>query len=209
MTHETPYRERHRKTLPALRAAFVSLLLLLPSLVSAQRAGLSTNFLYWATTTPNAGMEFRLSSHLTLGVSMGSNPFDFPNRMDANGVPQNPKLRHLLVMPEMKYWFCRSWERHYIGITPIYLHFNVGGLPFPKFLDGARYEGRGYGGGVTYGYQWAIGRRWGLELSAGAGYLYMDYGKYRCGACGRKEKQVKRHYVGPTKLALSLIYYME
>lgn len=86
----------------------------------AQQAGIKTNLLYWATTTPNIGLEWRLAPRYTLSATVGYNAFNFPNRTDANGVAANPKLHHWLVMPEAKYWFCRVFERHYIGFHALY-----------------------------------------------------------------------------------------
>ena len=52
----------------------------------AQQAGIKTNLLYWATTTPNIGLEWRLAPRYTLSATVGYNAFNFPNRTDANGV---------------------------------------------------------------------------------------------------------------------------
>ena len=60
-----------------------------PALVRAQsRVGeggkspvvaLKTNGLYWATTTPNVGIEVRLAPKWTLEAEVGLNPFDGKN----------------------------------------------------------------------------------------------------------------------------------
>lgn len=176
--------------------------------VRGQQTGIRTNLLYWATATPNAGVEFRLAPRFTLSATFGYNAFNFPGRTRSDGVAANPKLHHWLVMPEAKYWFCKVFERHCMGLHALYGQYNAGGMKFPKFLEKARYDGWAAGAGLSYGYQWAIGRRWGLEASAGAGYVYLHYGKYRCGACGRKEGDGRRHYFGPTKAALSFICYI-
>lgn len=39
----------------------------------AQRIGLKTNVLYWATATPNFGLEFRLNRHITLNLDAAYN----------------------------------------------------------------------------------------------------------------------------------------
>lgn len=134
--------------------------------------GIKTNLLYWATTTPNVGLEWRLAPRYTLSATVGYNAFNFPNHTDANGVAVNPKLHHWLVMPEAKYWFCRVFERHYIGFHALYGQYNAGGMKFPKFLEDARYDGWAAGAGLSYGYQWALGKRWGLEASIRRG-LYL------------------------------------
>lgn len=176
--------------------------------VAAQQVNVKTNLLYWATSTPNAGLEWRLSPKISLSAVFGYNAFDFPNRAAPDGVRTNPKLHHFLVKPEARYWFCRVFERHYVGLHAIYGRYNAGGMKFPKFLKKYRYEGWGTGAGLSYGHQWALGKRCGVELSAGIGYIYMRYDKYGCGACGVKQGRYVRHYFGPTQLAASFVYYI-
>lgn len=177
--------------------------------LSAQQVVVKTNTLYWATTTPNIGMEFRLSEKATLSVAGGYNPFNFKNQVRDDGTNLNPKIRHWLVTPEFKYWFCRSFERGYLGLHGIYGEYNIAGIPFVKALKDYRYQGNAYGGGVSWGYQWAVGERWGVETSLGAGYLRMNYKKYDCGDCGDFLGEYERDYLGPTKAAVSLIYFIK
>lgn len=84
----------------------------------------------------------------------------------------------------------------------------MGGLRFIKPLADYRYQGYGVGAGLSAGYQWPLGDRWGLELSIGVGYLFMKYDKYQCWQCGEREGSYTRHYVGPTKAAIDFIYYI-
>ena len=198
-----------RKTpISFLILGFLLLSLCIPAHLNAQQLGIKTNLLYWATTTPNVGLEWRIAPHYTLSATVGYNAFNLLNRTNENGVSVNPKLHHWLIMPEGKYWFCKAFERHYVGVHLLYGRYNVGGVRFPSFLEDERYEGWASGIGVSYGYQWAIGKRWGLEASLGIGYLYLDYAKYNCGACGLKIGDYQRHYFGPTKAAISFIYYI-
>ncbi len=189
--------------------------LLLMALVSAtganaQKAEIKTNMLYWATSTPNAGVEVALSPRVTLSGVIGYNAFNFPNYKNAEGTDMNPKLRHFLVMPEAKWWLCQSFDRSFFGIHGIYAMFNIGGLKLPSFtgVSDSRHQGNAYGAGISYGYQWAIAKNWGLELSAGVGYGFLRYTKYACGACGAKEGDYTTHYFGPTKAAVSFSYYI-
>lgn len=177
---------------------------LLPLNLKAQDVNISTNALYLATTTPNFSAEVKLSRRNTLSGTFGYNAFDFPN--NAEGV--NPKLHHWLVMPEFKHWFCRAFEKGYIGIHAFYMKYNAGGLEFPSFLSDYRYKGFGTGAGISYGYQWALGKRWGFEASIGVGYVFLRYHKYELGSCGENLGREQKHYVLPTKAALSFIYFI-
>ncbi|MBR5877279.1 MAG: DUF3575 domain-containing protein, partial [Alistipes sp.] len=44
---------------------------------NAQSIGLKTNLLYWATTSPNLGIEIGTGGQTTLDISAGFNPFSF------------------------------------------------------------------------------------------------------------------------------------
>lgn len=41
-----------------------------------------------------------------------------------------------------------------------------------------RYEGFLYGAGLSYGYQWVVGRRWNIEAMLGVGYIRSEYDRY-------------------------------
>lgn len=175
----------------------------------AQSAALRTNLLYWGTTTPNAGLDVRLADHWSLTLQGGHNPFLFPSWKDKEGNVYNPKLRHWGVMPEAKYWLCRTYERSYIGLHGLYGQFNVGGLKGLPLLERRRYQGYAYGGGISYGYQMALGKRWGLELSLGAGYVCLYYRPCDAYVCGDTGDYRCRDYWGPTKAEISLTYFIK
>ena len=72
----------------------------------AQNIAIKNNILYDATTTPNLGIELRLSNKWTAGMNIALNPWTFPD---------NKKLKHLLVAPQLRYWLCESFSGHYFG----------------------------------------------------------------------------------------------
>ncbi len=188
--------------------AVLSLFLLFTGTTYAQQVGIKTNALYWATTTPNIGLEVGLNQQLTLGVTVGVNPFDLRKKTYDDGAVVESKLRHVLVMPELKYWNCQAFERSFWGIHGIYSHFNMGGISFLNPLEDYRYQGDAYGGGISYGYQWSVGKRWGLEASIGAGYLHLDYKKYDKEKSGDFLGEESYNYWGPTKVEVAFIYYI-
>lgn len=167
----------------------------------AQSAALKTNLLYWATTTPNIGLEVQTGKKHTAQVFYGLNPWTYGS---------DKKLRHWVVQPEYRYWFCQTFNGWFVGAHLMGGQFNAGGvkLPFGQFkaLRDNRYEGWFAGGGLTAGYQWPLARHWNLETSVGVGYDYIKYDKFECKTCGNKTKTSDTHYVGPTKAALELIY---
>ena len=153
-----------------MKKAFLLGLALLFSLsMSAQHFALKNNLLYDATTTPNLGFEVGLSKKVTLDVSAGYNPFKFND---------GKKLKHWLVMPEVRYWTCEKFNGTFIGVHAL------------------------------GGHQWILNKRWSIEAAIGAGYARVHYDKYNCGECGSKIETKNSNYWGVTKAALSIIYFI-
>ena len=162
---------------------------------------LKSNLLYWATATPNVGMEFSAGKKGTLQMFYGWNPWKSAGER---------KLRHWVLQPEYRHWFCQPFNGWFVGVYLMGGEFNIGEVKLPfglfKELRDRRYEGWFAGGGITGGYQWMLSEHWNLEASLGLGYDYIRYDKFACGYCGEILKSSHRHYFGPTKLALSFIY---
>ena len=169
----------------------------------AKQVGLKTNMLYWATATPNLGLEMAVGKKHTAQVFFGLNPWK-----QSGG--DHSSLRHWMVMPEYRYWFNQNFDGWFLGAHALGGQYNVGGVKFPfgllKGLRNHRYEGWYAGGGITAGKQWNLSKHWNLEASIGLGYIHTKYDKFECGTCGEKLKSAHKNYVGPTKVALSLIY---
>lgn len=186
------------------KLAALALMCLTLTIAHAQKVGVKTNLLYDATATLNLGVELGLGKKTSLDISGNYNGFDFSD---------NKKWKHWLIQPELRYWTCQKFSRHFWGIHAHYAHFNVGGikLPFGIFpsLENRRYQGDAYGAGIAYGYHWILGKRWGLEASIGAGYMRMNYTQFRCKACGENLGKQHKNYWGPTKAAISIIYLIK
>ncbi|WP_108823575.1 DUF3575 domain-containing protein [Dysgonomonas sp. Marseille-P4361] len=172
--------------------------------VRGQEVAIKTNLAYWATTTPNLGMEFALGKKSTLEISGGFNPFEFSD---------NKRFKHWLVQPEYRWWFCETFNGHFLGVHAHGAQFNVGGWDIPigrldVFKD-KRYEGYLYGGGLSYGYQWVLSNRWNFEFNIGAGYARIHYNEYPCKDCGTKQDEGNYNFWGVTKAELSFIYIIK
>ena len=74
---------------------------------SAQKIAVKTNLLYDVTTTLNLGAEFRVAPKWTIDLSGNYNPFNLGN---------DRKMRHWLVQPEVRYWFCEAFNGHFPSI---------------------------------------------------------------------------------------------
>lgn len=193
----------------------ISLLLLCGISSNAQRFAVKTNALYWASATPNLGVEVAMGERWTFEVEGGYNPWTFNNE-------KNMKARHWLVSPEFRYWFCNSFQGHFIGINGNCTQFNIGAVPVPVQkafislndsteldLEKSRVEGWAVGAGLTYGYAFPIARRWNMEFTAGFGYWYSVYNQYESRKCGLFQETVQKHALGLTSLGISFIYMIK
>lgn len=190
-----------------------TILICLLSTLKAQNVLVKNNLLYDCTTTPNLGLELRLSPQTSLSFHVGYNPFKFSSKKNSEDVKINAKLKHWVVMPEYKYWFCKTFERGYVGLHGIYGQYNAGGIRYVSSsffsLKDYRYKGYAYGCGLSYGYQWAIGGRWGLEASLGGGFLHLEYDKYNCGECEESLGRFSRNYFGITKASVAIVFFIQ
>lgn len=110
------------KTDKGLRMLLLLVSALFITSASAQDWRLKTNLAYWATSTPNIGVEKRLSDHWSLDLSTGWNPFTFH---------KNKKLKHIAIQTEMRYWLDSPFLGHFFGANLLYSHYNAGGVHLP------------------------------------------------------------------------------
>ena len=162
--------------------------------VAAQRVAVKTNALYWATLSPNVGLEFRLSRHLTLNVETAANPFDLSDKL---------KTRFFGVTPELRYWFeARPQAHHFVGAMAL-------GSTYSLTLKDKFHEGDAYGLGLTYGYSFVLSTRWSLEATVGAGLLKVNEKKYRRGEAVPAEANRDKFMLAPMKLGVSFVYLIK
>ena len=182
---------------------------------SAQKFAVKTNALYLGTATPNLGLEVALSDRWTLEVEGGYNPWTFDSE-------DNMKIKHWLVSPEFRYWFCESFQGHFVGLNGNYTQFNIGAVPVPVSslffdiarstetdLENSRIQGWAAGAGVTYGYAFPIARRWNMELTLGYGLWYTRYDQFESRKCGLFQQTVEKVAVGPTALGVSFVFMIK
>ena|SRR5690554_1177377 len=170
--------------------------------INAQKkVALKANIPHWATASPNLGVEVALRHRLTLEISGGLNPFTFKD---------DKQWKHWVIWPEIRYWPWEAFNGHSIGLHGVFAEFDVGGfdLSISKLapLKERRYEGNINGIGLSYGYAWIIGNSMVLEITAGGGYARLNYDVFTHGDGGYQINYGKKHYISPTKGAISLVY---
>lgn len=139
----------------------ISLLFVMAATGYAQKIAVKTNALGWAAAiTTNVGVEVALWPKWTFSADAYYNPFnDWGNRRSSE---------FWGVQPEFKYWFCRKFYGHYIGLHGQYAEFFDAGMC--KYL----YDGTYYGAGVSYGYSLPLAYRWRLDFSLGVGWKHWN-----------------------------------
>lgn len=160
----------------------------------AQFYSVQTNTLKLATTTFNVEGSMLVSTHWTLNMSVSYNPWQFS---------ETRKIKHFLIEPGARYWFWQTYAGSFISMYAMGARYN---LSWDKLLGGLyRYQGWGYGAGMSYGHSWLLSRRWNLEAEFGLGLLVAPYTQYRCMHCGDKVRSGT--FLTPTpKLGLNLVY---
>ena len=163
---------------------------------------LKTNLLYDLTATVNLALEFPLWSKISLDIPVNYNGWK---------ISAGRMWRHVLVQPELRWWTKHTAQGHFFGLHGIYSYYNIGGLPTSDYMQTHRFEGSMGGVGVSYGHRWNFRNpRWGIELTLGMGYTRIRYDEYLCKECGQDtpvgSEPVKKHWIGPTKLGVNLVY---
>lgn len=176
------------------------------NVLTAQNAAIKTNLLYDASATVNLGAEFGVAPRWSVDLSANLNAWD---------IAGDARWRHWLFQPELRYWFCDRFSRHFLGLHGVVGQYNLGNIPnnlsflgqnFAVLTD-RRFQGWAFGAGLAYGYAWALGRHWNLEFELGLGYARFNYDTYECSVCRKKIAENGTHdYVGPTKAAINLVY---
>lgn len=178
----------------------VTIILIVTLMTShGQEVAVKTNLLYDATTTLNLGFEFGLGKRWTMDLSGNYNPWKFGKY----------RLKHWLIQPEFRYWFCEKFNGHFIGLHGHYAEYNVGGLFFNDNMRNNRYQGHLYGAGISYGYQWVLNNRWNLGATIGVGYARLKDDKYPRAVCGEKIRTESHNYWGVTKAGVTIVYIIK
>lgn len=182
------------------------LTVLLISLGASGQVAVKSNLLSDAILSPNVGVEIGIAPKWSA---------DLNGQFNLWTVGHDKRWKHWALQPEVRRWFCRSFSGHFVGAHALGGQYNVGGFnggwnflgTDARKLKDFRYQGWFAGLGLAYGYAWILDMHWNIEAEIGLGWTYTRYDKYRCANCGKKIARNKAHnYVGPTKVALNIVY---
>lgn len=155
---------------------------------------LKTNIAYDAIAVLNLAYEVQVHPKMTV---------DIPVMWSLWDAERDHALRIAALQPELRWWLGDEPGRgHFFGAHAHVAWFNA------KW-DENRYQDAGrplVGGGLSYGYKLPLGEHWGAEFNIGFGYANMKYNTYYNIENGAWLNTRIRHYWGPTRLGISLVY---
>lgn len=166
-----------------------------------ERLNVKTNLLYDLTSTLNIGMERRVAPRFSVDLSGNYNPWTLGGGM---------KIRHWVLQPELRWWPKFPMRGHFIAVHALGGEFNLdkAELLYNQYpaMRTHRFAGWGAGIGIGCGYRYDFSQHIAMEAEVGVGAIYAQWDRYSCGKCGERLSNGSGVYVGPTKLALNLIY---
>ena len=167
----------------------------------AQHLAINNNVLFDMIGALSAGVEIPTSKVSSWELYGSIRPW---KRSDAS------VHKHWLAQAQYRYWPCQVMNGVFFGP---YIHggeYNIANQSMVfnllKGLKQHRYEGFLVGGGIGVGYEYALAKHWNIGAEVGVGYTYFNYKKTSCEKCGTYYGYDEYHYVGVSKLGLSVIY---
>jgi len=182
-----------------VRVLFLLFMGVLPSY--SQHLAINNNLLFDVAGAFSAGVEIPLTKKSSFEAYGSLRPW----KRDDQSVH-----KHWIVQAQYRLWPCQVMNGFFYGP---YIHageFNIGNKSFAfGLLNGLkpyRYEGWLAGIGIGGGYEYPLAKHWNIGAEFGVGYTYINYKKFNCEVCGSLKDDDVYHYVGLSRLGLSLIY---
>lgn len=167
-----------------------------------------TNLLHdIATLSPNVAVEYAFDEQMSVELALSANYWRSWG---------GSRLNHLLLQPEVKYWFCEKYDGWFVSATAM-----AGLATLGNFLDLSQFHPKSpdlsnfllkdafaVSLGIGGGYDFILSRHWNLEVEGAIGYMYARGDEYddSFNPPDLLLKGSEFDYVGPTKLAVSIVY---
>ena len=187
----------------------------LGSAAAQEQFAVKTNLLHDATASIDLGIEVGIAPKWTAELSGSYN----------NWKTGRMWLNHWLVAPEVRYWTCRRFAGTFFSVYALGGQATLGGFwdfskyyrKFPNLENFMLKDALVLSGGVGIGHAFVLGRHWNLEMELGIGYMYAKGDEYElvkneAGKYYLPDNTIpvlegsEFDYIGPTKLAISLVY---
>ncbi len=157
---------------------------------------IKTNLLYDAALMPSLEVEYRINERWSVAVE--------GNMAWWHNDGKHKYYQLATILPEARYWFKPQGQRrgHYVGL--------FGGGGWYDLENGGRgYKGEGGMIGLSYGYQFPVGKYFSFEAGAGVGYAHTEYEEYLPIDGHYVYQETKRtSYFGPLKLKFSWVWHI-
>lgn len=164
------------------------------SAAQAQMVAVKTNLLKYVGRVPSVGLEMAVGNRTTLGAEAFGSWNLFGHRFRSAG-----------IAPELRWWFGgRTFDRFYLGAGVQAVHYDF------EWNDELR-KGDAGGLGVTFGYNFYLGRHFAIELGAGLGAMaYWQDHEYRSTPTASTYTN-REHGVSivPFQASVSLVYIIK
>ena len=159
---------------------------------------LRANALGWGLGVFNAGFEFGLAKHFTLVAEGYYSPFWDTKSVKADG---------WMISPELRYYFCEKFNKHYIGLSYNYASYDK--YQWNKKQDIR--DGHASSIGLTYGHTWRFNHHWSFDLFGGVGCWFLKNDIYNKnttanGVNPMLDQNKKETYFGVTRLGATFAY---
>lgn len=157
---------------------------------------IKSNLLPYGLGVFNVGVEYFINDRFSI---------DFPLYYSPYTLSRNYMVRVLALQPEGRYWFEEAGAGHFVGA-----HLQLGWYNIALNRDQRHQDRQGnspaWGFGAAYGFGMPLNETWGVEFTAGVGYLHLQYDTFYNVRNGAKIDTHSHHYWGITKLGVSFIY---
>lgn len=160
---------------------------------------LKTNIAFDAVLALNVELEIPLGKRFSIAAEW-MQPWWLPEKWN-----WCYEARSLTIEP--KIWLGDRVKKQMLNGWFVSVYGNIGDYDFQKVDKG--YQGRFLNVGAGVGYSFALGKHFGIELMAGAGWLTTKYEVYTPGTEYHKlqyQYTEKTTWLGPTRAKASLIY---
>ena len=202
-----------------MRRKFLCILVLLLAGTVGSRAqtswALKTNLLHDATASVNLALEYAFAPKWSVELSGSYNGWNVADM----------RWRHWIVQPEARYWFCERFSGGFVAAHVLggqatlgsFWDFSQYGPKFPNLKTFLLNNALVLGVGAGIGYDLVLGRHWNVEFELGVGYMYVTGDEYELVKAADGTHYLPAgaqpvlagsifDYLGPTKLAVSIVY---
>jgi len=163
---------------------------------------LKTNLPLWALFDANLGIEFELGRHMSVSVPVIYSAL--------NWITPNTRFRCLGTQPELRFWLFDDFHGPFIAAHGTFGLYNVSLTSMDYRIQDRDGRTPTYGAGLNAGWKFRLDRnradRWGLELSAGLGYLHLDFDRFVNVENGPYVSSGVEEYFGPDHASIAITY---